>query len=174
MGIDPTAFRRLMRHVATGVTVVATRRPGDGCAHGLTANSIASVSLAPPLVLVCIQRSLRSHDCIRDAGFFSINVLGEEHEGLSRHFANSALENRFDGIPHDTALTGAPILPEALAWMDCRTWAAYPGGDHTIYVGEVVAAGARDGLPLLFLHGDYARVRLPRVEVEEREAVGAA
>ncbi|HEV2148790.1 MAG TPA: flavin reductase family protein [Longimicrobiaceae bacterium] len=158
MSIDPAGFRRIMGHVATGVTVVAARHPETGRLHGLTASSLTSVSLEPPLVLVCIQTRLSSHACIGAAGGFSVSVLAEGHEELSRRFARCDVDDKFRGLRFRTVHTGAPVLEDALVWMDCRTWAAYPGGDHTIYVGEVVAAGARDGSPLLYHRGAYVRV----------------
>ncbi len=164
MSVQAEELRRLLAHLATGVTIVATRHPDTGDLYGLTASSFASVSLSPPLVLVCIKTSLRSHDAIRGAGAFSINVLDQNVEHVARRFARR-LANKFRGVPFHELLTGAPVLDGALVWLDCRTWAAYPGGDHTIYVGEVVAGGAREGFPLIHHRGTYARlasIRAPR------------
>jgi len=155
--VQPEELRCLLAHLATGVTVVATRHPDTGELLGLTASSFASVSLSPPLVLVCVKTSLRSHDAIRAAGVFSINVLDQNVEHVARRFARR-LSNKFRGLAFQTRLTGAPVLDGALVWLDCRTWAAYPGGDHTIYVGEVAAGGACDGLPLIHHRGTYARL----------------
>lgn len=155
--ITSTEFRRLMGNLATGVAVVAARHPETGQPFGLTANSLTSVSLEPPLVLVCVQQQLRSHDCIRCAEHFSVNLLGEHQEEVSRRFARRDGEEKFAGVPFRTGASGAPILEDAFAWLDCRLWASYPGGDHTIYVGEVLAGEAREGRPLLFFQGAYGR-----------------
>lgn len=154
--IDEADFRRIMGHFATGVAVVATR-DADGALRGLTANAVASVSLEPPLVLACVDRGAESHDAIAASGRFSVNVLAAGQEALARRFAEWPAGLKFDGIGHRTAATGAPVLEDALAWVDCRLWAAYPGGDHTIFVGEVAAGGARDASPLLYFRGGYGR-----------------
>lgn len=157
MTIEPFELRRLMGHFITGVVVVATSRPGDGQPCGLTANSVASVSLEPPLVLVCVDRESDTHDCIAESGHFSLNVLAAGQERVSRRFASWDLEEKFAGVDFRTGETGAPILTTSLAWLDCRLWANYPGGDHTIFVGEVVAGDATDEAPLLFYRGGYGR-----------------
>jgi len=156
MQIDPAEFRRILGRWATGVAVVASTRP-DGAPCGMTANAFTSVSLDPPLVLICIQRSARAHDCIAAAGFFSVNVLGAEQERIARRFAAWDVADKFAGIAYRSETTGAPVLEDALAWIDCRVWASYAGGDHTIFVGQVVDGDARDGAPLLYFRGGYAR-----------------
>lgn len=157
MSIEAYELRRVMGHFVTGVAVVATRVLGRDEPCGLTVNSLASVSLDPPLVLMCVDRQADSHDCILKAGCFSINVLAADQEDLSRRFASWDLDEKFQGVAYRTGETGAPILEESLAWLDCRVWASYPGGDHTIFVGEVVAADAVDGVPLVFYRGGYGR-----------------
>jgi flavin reductase (DIM6/NTAB) family NADH-FMN oxidoreductase RutF len=155
--IDDTEFRRVLGHFATGVTVATTRdRRGTPC--GLTVNSFCSVSLRPPLVLICVETDADSHDCIRDAGIFAVNVLGEDRgESLSRRFSSWGIEDKLEGIAYLEESTGAPVLEQALAWVDCRVTAEFPGGDHTIFLGEVVAADAREGTPLLYYRGGYGR-----------------
>jgi flavin reductase (DIM6/NTAB) family NADH-FMN oxidoreductase RutF len=155
--IDSSEFRRVLGHYATGVTVV-TSRQGDGRPCGLTVNSLCSVSLEPTLVLVCIERGAESHDCIRERGYYAVNVLDERRgETLSRRFATWGVADKFQGIAYHTETTGAPVLDDALAWMDCRVHDAVPGGDHTIFVGEVIAADAREGTPLVYYRGGYGR-----------------
>lgn len=124
---------------------------------GLTANAVASVSLEPALVLACIEHDADSHDCIREAGVFSINVLDSSQERLARRFSTWEVDTKFEGLAFRTEVTGAPILTDALAWVDCRVWAAYPGGDHTIFVGEVVAGDAGVGIPIIYYRGGYGR-----------------
>jgi flavin reductase len=157
MGIEPAEFRRIMAHLATGVTVVAAAGP-DGSVRGLTASAVASVSLDPPLVLACVDRKSDTHDCIERAGAFAVNVLGEGDEAVARRFADRPAEEKFDGIRFRTEITGAPVLEGALGWVDCRLWAAYDGGDHTIFVGEVVSGDTGSGSPLLHFCGGYVRL----------------
>lgn len=156
MSIDAAEFRRVLGHFVTGVTIVTARQAGSDEPVGLTVNAMASLSLDPPLVLVCIERSADSHDSIHDAEAFAVNVLAAGQETLSRRFAELAPERKFDGVAWSTATTGAPVLGDTLAWVDCRIQARYPGGDHTIFVGQVVDADAREGAPLLYYRGGYA------------------
>lgn len=150
-------FRHVLGHWSTGVAIVATlTRSGAPC--GLTANAVAAVSLMPPLVLACVERGADSHDALRAAGVFSINILAHDSESTARCFAGSDAPSKFRGVPHHPEVSGAPVLDEALAWVDCRVHADYDGGDHTIFVGEVVAAGAREGEPLLYHRGRYTRL----------------
>ena len=155
--IDTAEFRRVVGHFATGVTVVTTRR-GDGFS-GLTASAFCSVSLDPTLVLVCVDRQADSHDCIAECGAFAVNVLAEDHGGetLARRFADTELTNKFVGVAFHAERTGCPVLDEALAWMDCRLAQRFDGGDHTVYMGEVLAADAVEGTPLLYYRGGYGR-----------------
>ena len=155
MAFDPSEFRRVLGHWVTGVAVVTSRR-ATGTPCGLTANAVTALSLDPPLVLVCVDRGADSHDCIRDAGVFTVNVLAAATEPLARRFAALDLDDKFDGITWHTALTGAPVLDDALAWVDCRIEQVLPGGDHTIFIGEVLAADAAHGEPLLFYRGGYS------------------
>ena len=156
MPIRSDEFRQILGHWVTGVAVVASRAD-DGEPCGFTANSFTSLSLDPPLVLVCVDRAGNSHDCIRAAGIFAVNVLGADREVLARRFAAVDQVGKFVDVPYSSAVTGAPVLDEAVAWVDCRVSQEYPGGDHTIFVGEVVAAGAPTGDPLIFYRGAYGR-----------------
>ncbi|HUF11685.1 MAG TPA: flavin reductase family protein [Longimicrobiales bacterium] len=153
MKLDGPEFRRVLGHFVTGVTVVTTRDRSDAPA-GLTANAFASVSLDPPLVLVCIEKSSSTHALIAAAGVFAVNVLADGQERISRRFADET-EGRFEGVAWRAEITGAPVLDDVLAWVDCRVHSACDGGDHTIYVGEVVAGDAREGVPLLFYRAGY-------------------
>ncbi len=155
--IEEAEFRRVLGHFPTGVTVVAARE-GDGPPRGLTASSVASVSLVPPLVLVCVERDADTHDVIAGADAFAVSILGEADEAMARRFSTYDTDAKFDGVAYRAEVTGAPVLEEALAWVDCRLWATYDGGDHTIYVGEVVGADAGDGPPLVYFRGGYGRL----------------
>lgn len=154
--MDSAEFRRILGHWASGVSIVTTRTR-DGRACGLTANSVASLSLDPLLVLVCVEKNADTHDCIRSAGAFAINVLTSEGERMARRFAAWEIDRKFDGLAYHEEQTGSPVLDEALAWVDCRLHAEYDGGDHTIFVGEVLAGDATDGTPLLYYRGGYGR-----------------
>jgi flavin reductase (DIM6/NTAB) family NADH-FMN oxidoreductase RutF len=151
---DELQYRHVMSFFATGVTVVTSRTP-DGRPCGLTANSIASVSLKPLLVLVCVNREAASHACIVEGGAFAVSILGYGHEGLARRFAAGDRHARFEDLPYQTRTTGSPVLDDALAWLDCRVQNVHQAGDHSIVVGEVVACDAREGEPLVFYRGEY-------------------
>lgn len=154
---DEVHFRHVVSHFATGVTIVTSRGP-DGRPCGLTANSFASVSLDPLLVLVCVDRAAASHACIIDGGAFAVSVLGLGDEPLARRFSSGDRAARFDDLDLRVETTGSPVLAEALAWLDCRVTGVHGAGDHSIVVGEVVACGARGGEPLVFYRGAYHRV----------------
>lgn len=154
MSFDAREFRRTLGQFATGVTVV-TVRDGDGV-HGMTANAFTSVSLDPPLVLVCIGKQNRSLALIEKVGKFAVSVLAEEHENVSRHFAGAR------EIPVDVTFidegVGTPVIKESLAWLDCTVWRLYDGGDHTIVVGRVESLAAPGGKPLIFFQGAYRQL----------------
>jgi flavin reductase (DIM6/NTAB) family NADH-FMN oxidoreductase RutF len=155
--IDTSEYRRVVGHFATGVTVVTTRRP-DGAPCGLTASAVSSLSLEPTLLLVCVERGAETHACISAAGYFAVNVLaGGKGETLARRFAADEAETKFTGIAFRPEHTGAPVLDEALAWLDCQVSGRMEAGDHTVFVGEVVAADACEGSPLLYYRGGYGR-----------------
>ena len=155
--VDDVRFRQVMGHFATGVAVVTATRPGGGPC-GLTANSVASVSLRPLLMLVCVDRRAHSHDAITGAGSFAVSVLAAGDEWLARRFSLGQREERFEGLSFRTEETGSPVLDDALAWLDCRVHDVHEGGDHSIVVGEVLACGAREGEPLVFFRGEYRRM----------------
>ena len=156
MNIDPAEFKRILGHWVTGVSVVTSRPEGaEPC--GLTANAFCSVSLDPPLVLVCVEKSADSHACIARAQAFCVNVLSSDDERIARKFSEGEHGTKFEGIAYHTEQTGAPVLEAALAWVDCRLWASYEAGDHTILVGQVVAGDAHEGTPILYYRGGFGR-----------------
>lgn len=141
MTIEKDFFRQVMGQFTTGVTVVTTRSH-EGLA-GLTVNSFTSVSLDPPLVLICVDLYSTALPFIRESGNFAVNILTSEQEALSRCFATTS-EERYEHFCHASyhiAATGSPILDGALAFIDSRIVAEYPGGDHVIILGQVVAMG---------------------------------
>ncbi len=147
-------LRTVAGRFATGVTVVSARTP-DGVPCGLTVNSFTSVSLDPPLVLVCIADTARSHDQILEAGAFAVNVLRADGRPMAERFWKLDPERRFEGIECTSAETGAPILPDTIGRLDCRIEARHQSGDHSILIGRVVAAEAAGGEPLLFWSGNF-------------------
>ena len=155
--ITPDDFRHVLAHFASGVTIVTTydseRRP-----TGLTASAFCSVSLDPPLVLICVDHKSQSFPHLRESGRFAINILHQEHEQLSRRFASSRLD-KFDGVPYTVGELGVPRIEGALACLECRTVSAHVEGDHTIFVGRVESIGVGDGDPLLYYRGRYQRLR---------------
>jgi flavin reductase (DIM6/NTAB) family NADH-FMN oxidoreductase RutF len=157
--IDTSEFRRVIGHFASGVTVVTTRRP-DGAPCGLTASAVASLSLEPTLLLVCVEKSSDTHGCIDTSGFFAVNVLADgKGETLARRFAapDADAAEKFTGVAYRPEHTGAPVLDDALAWLDCALSGRIDGGDHTVFMGEVLAAEAAEGTPLLYYRGGYGR-----------------
>jgi flavin reductase (DIM6/NTAB) family NADH-FMN oxidoreductase RutF len=156
--IDNHTFKQVMRHWASGITVVTCRRPGG--IHGMTASSFCSLSLEPPLLLVCIDRRNRTHDYIREQGSFGVHLLGSDMTDLSDRCAGFLGEEGhwLQDVEFHTEVTGAPVLDRALAWMDCSVWQIHDGGDHSIYVGEIQAAGEAEGSPLLWFDRGYHRL----------------
>ena len=154
----PDLFKSAMRRWGSGVSILTTRR--DGGILGITVSSFCSLSLDPPLVLACIDRKARSHALITTHAAFAINVLKEDQERLSELAAGrlGRQGSRLADVPHRVAVTGAPILADCLAWFDCSLEAAHAGGDHTIFVGRVEAAGRAEGRPLLYHDGAYRRL----------------
>ena len=157
MTLDPDSFRSVLGRFASGVTVV-TARDGDGRDHGMTVSAFSSLSLSPPLVLICVDRAASMHDVLVNASHFAVNILSANQEAVSRRFSGTEEHRRFDGIGYARGQTGAPLLDDVLAHVECRRVAQYPAGDHTIFVGEVEAALARPERPLLYYRGGYAQL----------------
>lgn len=169
-----TFFRQVMAHFTTGVTVVTTTHQGS--IRGMTVNAFCSVSLHPPLVLICVKRSSSMFPLLHASKIFAVNMLTEQQKELAWGFAASSEEREhFCYAAYHVAVTQAPILDEGLAFVDARVVAEYPGGDHVIFLGEVLAMGAAgqvvavpggeelvipqygegDGYPLLYYLGNY-------------------
>jgi 3-hydroxy-9,10-secoandrosta-1,3,5(10)-triene-9,17-dione monooxygenase reductase component len=156
--IDGDRFRKTMGHFVTGVAVATARTP-DGGFVGLTCNSLASVSLDPPLVLFSVDHGSRSRLALLEAGAFAVSLLRREEEELSWRFAAEDAEERFENVPLRFEATGSPVLEGALAWLDCTLWKTVEAGDHTVFFGHVEAAGFADGGdPLVFFRGRYGTV----------------
>jgi len=145
-------FRKVMGHFATGVTVVASRKP-DGEPVGLTVNAFTSVSLDPPLILICLHQDADAHDFLLQAGHFGVSILTEDQQELALSFSRADSGDRFRDLAVFDGPLGSPLIRGALAWLDCRVSRAHTGGDHSIIVAEVVECEAGEGDPLLFFKG---------------------
>jgi flavin reductase (DIM6/NTAB) family NADH-FMN oxidoreductase RutF len=160
MRLNSAEFRKAMGCFATGVTIITVDL--DGEVHGMTANAFASVSLDPPLVLVCVDQTASTHAHLHAKKRFGINVLGEDQRAISEYYARpdrthehaeSEAGARFDRTRH-----GTPVLHGALAYLECRLQSAEEAGDHTIFIAQVEDVVVREGDPLLFFRGTYRGV----------------
>jgi flavin reductase (DIM6/NTAB) family NADH-FMN oxidoreductase RutF len=156
MAIDPRELRNVFGAFATGVTVITTTDT-SGKPFGLTANSYTSLSLDPPLVLVCVDKKVDCYACFEQSKVFVINFLAEDQAQLSTRFATKGIE-KFEGVPTRAGSLGAPLLEGAIGYIECKLVSGYEGGDHTIYVGEVQTASASGDRPLLFFKGKYQKL----------------
>lgn len=156
-GVEPALFRQLLGRFATGVTVLTTRTPG-GDPIGMTASSVASVSLDPPLVLVSVDRRHEMHAALQAASYFVLNILAADQEALSRRFAADAA-NRFSGVGFHPNKQGIAVLDGVLAHVECEKQTAVPAGDHTVFIGLVAGGNVTDRRPLLYYRGGYAGLR---------------
>ncbi|MFE6165493.1 flavin reductase family protein [Streptomyces sp. NPDC056486] len=158
--MDAAALREVCGRFLTGVAVI-TCQDSEKEPMGLTANSFTCVSLDPPLVLFCLHGGSRGLSAIRESGSFAVNILAADQAALCRAFARRDTAG-FDDLAVQDAETGAPVLTEALAYLDCRLYAMFPGGDHEIVVGEVVDLGLlRDAEPLAFFRSAHPRLEVP-------------
>jgi flavin reductase (DIM6/NTAB) family NADH-FMN oxidoreductase RutF len=151
--VNPALFRQLLGRFATGVTVLTTRDP-KGKPVGMTASSLASVSLNPPLLSVCVDFTADMHQALSASGAFVINILAADQELLSRRFAELPPEERFQGIAWEER-DGLVLLGGALAHIECERFADFPLGDHTLFVGRVTGGTVSEGEPLLYYRGGY-------------------
>ncbi|MGV3723151.1 MAG: flavin reductase family protein [Actinomycetota bacterium] len=158
MPTDSQTFKDIMSRWASGITVVTCGT--DQGVHGMTASSFTSVSLDPPLILVCVDRRNLTHKLMLEGGVFGVHILGTEMQEISDRCAGFLGEEGhwLRDVEYRTEATGAPILAGALAWMDCSVTQTHEGGDHTIFVAEIQAGGAADGEPLLWFERGYHRL----------------
>ncbi|MEF2978067.1 flavin reductase family protein [Subtercola sp. YIM 133946] len=159
--IDPLQFRRVLSHLPTGVTVVTAH--GESGPIGMAANSVTSVSLEPPLILICPAKSSSTWPKIQQAGSFCVNIMARHHESVTRQFAARDAD-RFVGVGYTNRPTG-PALSDAVAWIECVQENEYDAGDHTIVVARVVAMeAATGGDPLVFFRGSYGSFSVPSAD----------
>ena len=152
MPIDAAQFKAAMSHFASGVTVVTTEHAG--AQYGMTVASFASLSLNPPLVLICIEKGVKTHDAIAAAGKFGVSILAQTQQETSGRFA-SKKDDKFAGVPVRNGELGMPLIEGAICSLECRLCEQLPGGDHTIFVGEVVDAAFAEGAPLVYYRSGY-------------------
>ena len=160
MNVDPIQFRHLMGHFPTGVTIVTTA--ADGKKHGMTANSVTSVSLDPVMILVCLTREARTRAAIEQARRFAVNILGEHQEEISRRFAKPGTDH-FEGLEAVEGPGGIPLIPGCLAYLACSVHDVVVAGDHDVVLGTVehCEVSPNGGSPLLFFQGGYQRLPGP-------------
>ena len=152
MGVSQVEYKDALRRFASGITIVTAAT--EGRAHGMTATSFASVSLIPPLVLVCLEKNSRTHDLVLESRSFAVSVLADDQEELARDFAlrgDKSFESRVERL----GTNGAPLMAGAIAWIECTVAEVVEGGDHHVVIGEVIASESREGRPLLYYDRAY-------------------
>jgi flavin reductase (DIM6/NTAB) family NADH-FMN oxidoreductase RutF/DNA-binding GntR family transcriptional regulator len=159
VAVDSGLFRHVVGHLASGVTIVTTRV--DGHDHGMTASSVTSLSMEPPMMLACINNAVPTAAAIERSGRFTINVLGRSHGDLAYQFA-SPRPDKFAGVPIDRGTGGVPILADAIASLECEVTEQVTGGSHSVFLGHVISATARDGDPLTYFRGGFGRFEFER------------
>jgi flavin reductase (DIM6/NTAB) family NADH-FMN oxidoreductase RutF len=156
MPVEKAEFRQTLGHFASAVTVVTATLEGDKPA-GITVTAFTSLSLEPPLVLICIDKRARIHDHLARGAYFAVNILADDQEAVSRRFASSE-PDQFREIGYTPGASGAPLIHDSVAAIECKIVDLLPGGDHTIIVGEVEATRIHQGKPLLYFRGGYASI----------------
>lgn len=156
MSVNKDEFRAALGHFVSGVTII-TINGDDNRPLGMTVSAFASLSLEPPLVLACIDKRASVHGLFAEGAYFVVNILAEDQEHLSRRFASKD-QDRFNGVGYTEGVTGPPLLEGALACLECRVVHAYPGGDHTIIVGEVESTAVAESKPLAYFRGGYSQL----------------
>jgi flavin reductase (DIM6/NTAB) family NADH-FMN oxidoreductase RutF len=156
MPIDDAHFKLALSHFASGVTIVTTEH--EGRPFGMTVASFASLSLNPKLVLVCIETSVKTHEAIAAAGKFGVSILASDQTGISSKFASRS-DDKFTGVDVFRGALDLPMITGALTTIECKVQAQLPGGDHSIFVGEVIDIQTREGDPLLYFRSGYREMR---------------
>lgn len=153
--MDDARFKLAMSHFASGVTVVTTER--DGTPYGMTVASFASLSLHPPLVLVCIEKNVKTHEAIAAAGAFGVSILSAAQADVSGRFASKS-DDKFAGVKTRRGELGIPLIDGAICTLECRVHDQLPGGDHSIFVGEVVDVRTAEAEPLVYYRSGYRQL----------------
>jgi len=158
MSVTQEQFRNALGSFASGVTAVTTK-DANGKLLGITVSAFCSVSLSPPMVLICIEKTAGCHYAFEESNVFVVNILREGEAETSELFA-SVIDNKFEEIDYSLGIDGVPILTNALATLECRVKFSYHGGDHSIFVGEVENISVDDGSPLMYFRGNYGRFEI--------------
>lgn len=154
--IQPNDLRAFAGNFPTGIAVVTVRDANGEC-HGITMNSVTTLSLTPPLVLVCLDNKSNTLSALADSDYFCLHYLAEHQEGISNLFA-SKKENKFSTVDYSVSELGCAVIDGVVAHGECRVVNRYPGGDHTIIIGQVQTASVKGGNPLVYYRGSYAAV----------------
>ncbi len=157
MPVPNVEFKAALANFASGVTVVTTK-DSAGRLHGITVSAFCSVSLDPPMVLICIEKTTGSHYAFGESGAFVVNILGEAQSKVSEHFA-STIDEKFDQIEHTLNQDGVPVLTGAIATLRCKLRHSLDGGDHSIFVGFVEDVIVPGGQPLIYFNRDYHNLK---------------
>jgi flavin reductase (DIM6/NTAB) family NADH-FMN oxidoreductase RutF len=157
MSISKDEFRAALGRFASGVTVVTTKDI-NGRLHGITVSAFCSVSLEPPLVLVCIEKITGSHRAFAESMAFIVNLLGSNQQYLADRFA-SRLPDKFEGVSYRRGIEDLPILENTLVALECFLKYSFDAGDHTIFVGQIEKSHVSDGEPLIYFHGNYREIK---------------
>jgi flavin reductase (DIM6/NTAB) family NADH-FMN oxidoreductase RutF len=156
MAITNDEFKAALGRFASGVTVVTTK-DADGNLHGLTVSAFCSVSMNPPLILVCIHKNTGSYSSFEESKAFVVNILEESQQQISNHFASHS-DDKFSGQHYELNENGLPILADCLVNLECSLKHSYDGGDHTIFVGEIEKTTVHGGKPLIYAQGKYRQI----------------
>lgn len=157
--VEEQAFKDVMARIATGVAVITTA--DERGFHGVTVSSFGPLSLDPPLLYACILRGIQSHDMLAVAGGYVVNVLAREHTFFAEQFSGQTplADPQFNRVPHHLGESGVPRIDGCISWIECVPWAQYPGGDHTIFVGEIseLSLGDADD-PLVYFDREFVEL----------------
>ena len=153
--VDRERFRSVMSHFASGVTIISTRHKGID--YGLTASAVSSLSLDPPMLLICVNKTSNTRAAIEASGVFAVNILGEKQSEVARQFTTSH-PDKFTGLSVSYGDLGVPLLDNMLATIECRVVESVSGGTHTVFLAEVETAQAREGMPLTYFRGRMGRL----------------
>jgi flavin reductase (DIM6/NTAB) family NADH-FMN oxidoreductase RutF len=158
-------FRDVMGHFASGVTVITVA--GEGRAYGTTASAVTSLSLDPPMLLICMNKQSETGRAVAASRRFAVNILGANQADLAQRFAQKG-GDKFAGVPVSDGSWGEPLFDEALATLECVVTEETSGGTHYVFLAEVVSGSARGGAPLAYFRGEFGRLELTREQFEER------
>ena len=159
--VNPERFRSVMSRFASGVTIITTRY--EGIDYGLTASAVSSLSLDPPMLLICVNKTSNTQKAIAQSQVFAVNILRENQSAVARHFASSRPQ-KFGGMSVSYGALGIPLLDDALATIECRVTEEVTGGTHSVFLAEVKTAQAAEGMPLTYFRGRMGRFEFMSVD----------